>query len=454
MDAASTKPHLVVIGGGFAGLWCTRALASAPVQITLVDRANHHLFQPLLYQVATAGLSAGDIAAPLRHILAGQRNVTVRMGEVIAIDTAARRVSLADGLALSYDYLLVASGATHAYFGHDEWAPHAPGLKTLDDAMKLRRRILLAFEQAENAHSDAERDAWLTFAVVGAGPTGVELAGTLAEISRHTLKNEFRHIDPARAVVQLVEAGPRVLATFPPELSDKAAAQLHRLGVQLLTGSAVQQIDGDGYVRGGERINAKTVLWAAGVAASPLGAMLGAPRDRAGRVQVQPDLTVPGLKNVFVAGDLAALTQANGKPVPGVAPAAKQQGAHVATLIRARLAGREDSSPFIYRDWGNLATIGRMAAVVDMPGGLKFSGAIAWWFWLAAHVFFLIGFRNRLVVLMNWGWAYTTYARHARVVFGAGLSRDGPALHDMPLQAPPREPAQSLQQSTQQQVPR
>lgn len=444
-----SRTHVVVIGGGFAGLWCTRALASAPVQITLVDRANHHLFQPLLYQVATAGLSAGDIAAPLRHILSRQRNVTVRMGEVTAVDTTAQRVSLADGAALAYDYLLVASGATHAYFGHDEWAPHAPGLKTLDDAMKLRRRILLAFERAENASTDAERKAWLTFAVVGAGPTGVELAGTLAEIARHTLKNEFRHIDPARAVVQLVEAGPRVLATFPPELSEKAAAQLQRLGVQLLTGSAVQHIDAEGYVRGGERINAKTVLWAAGVAASPLGAMLGAPLDRAGRVQVQPDLTVPGWPNVFVAGDLTALTQANGKPVPGVAPAAKQMGAHVATLIRARLAGRNDATPFVYRDWGNLATIGRMAAVVDMPGGLKFSGAIAWWFWLAAHVFFLIGFRNRLVVLMNWGWAYTTYARHARVVFGAGLSRDGPALHDMPLQTPAHDAPQWPQQQAQ-----
>jgi NADH:ubiquinone reductase (H+-translocating) len=431
------QPHLVVIGGGFAGLWCTRALASAPLQITLVDRANHHLFQPLLYQVATAGLSAGDIAAPLRHILASQRNVTVRMGEVTAIDTAAQRVMLADGLALPYDHLLVASGATHAYFGHDEWAAHAPGLKTLDDAMTLRRRILLAFEQAENASNDAERDAWLTFAVVGAGPTGVELAGTLAEIARHTLKNEFRHIDPARAVVQLIEAGPRVLASFAPVLSEKAAAQLQRLGVQVLTGSAVQHIDAEGYTRGGERVPAKTVLWAAGVAASPLGAMLGAPQDRAGRVQVQPDLTVPGHDNVFVAGDLATLAQASGKPVPGVAPAAKQMGVHVATLIRARLAGRRDNTPFAYRDWGNLATIGRMAAVVDMPGGLKFSGVIAWWFWLAAHVFFLIGFRNRLVVLMNWAWAYTTYARHARVVFGAG------APDDMPLQALRSDPSQS-----------
>jgi NADH:ubiquinone reductase (H+-translocating) len=437
MNENSNRPHVVVIGGGFAGLWCTRALASAPLQVTLVDRANHHLFQPLLYQVATAGLSAGDIAAPLRHILAGQRNVAVRLGEVTAIDTAAQRVRLADGTALAYDHLLVASGATHAYFGHDEWAPHAPGLKTLDDAMTLRRRILLAFEHAENASNDAERDAWLTFAVVGAGPTGVELAGTLAEIARHTLKNEFRHIDPAKAHVQLIEAGPRALANFPPPLSEKAATQLQRLGVQLLIGSAVQHIDAEGYVRGGERVHAKTVLWAAGVAASPLGAMLKAPQDRAGRVQVQPDLTVPGLRNVFVAGDLATLTQANGKPVPGVAPAAKQMGVHVAALIRARLAGRSDNMPFVYRDWGNMATIGRMAAVVDMPGGLKFSGALAWWFWLAAHVFFLIGFRNRLLVLMNWGWAYTTYQRHARVVFGAGTS------DDMPLQPLRTDPSQS-----------
>jgi NADH:ubiquinone reductase (H+-translocating) len=451
MDAASSKPHVVIIGGGFAGLWCTRALASAPLEITLVDRANHHLFQPLLYQVATAGLSAGDIAAPLRHILAGQRNVTVRLGEVTGIDTSARRVALADGTSLAYDILLVASGATHAYFGHDEWAAHAPGLKTLDDAMTLRRRILLAFEQAENAigqNQSSEREAWLTFAVVGAGPTGVELAGTLAEIARHTLKNEFRHIDPARAVVQLIEAGPRVLANFSPTLSDKAAAQLQRLGVQLLTGSAVQHIDAEGYVRGGERVNAKTVLWAAGVAASPLGAMLGAPQDRAGRVQVQPDLSVPGHDNVFVAGDLATLTQANGKPVPGVAPAAKQMGAHVAKLIRARVAGRQEAMPFVYRDWGNLATIGRMAAVVDMPGGLEFSGAIAWWFWLAAHVFFLIGFRNRLLVLMNWGWAYTTYQRHARVVFGAGPP------DDMPLQAASNDPSQSPSKSREQQAQR
>ena len=296
MNKKSDRPRLVVIGGGFAGLWCTRALASAPIEITLIDRANHHLFQPLLYQVATAGLSAGDIAAPLRHILRGQRNVTVRLGEVSTIDSTAQTVALADATTLHYDFLLVASGAAHAYFGHDEWAAHAPGLKTLDDALDLRRRILLAFEQAENATGDVERDAWLTFAVVGGGPTGVELAGTLAEISRHTLRDEFRHIDPARARVQLIEAGPRVLSTFPESLSAKAAAQLQRLGVQVLTGSPVQTIDAQGYVRGGERTAARTVLWAAGVAASPLGKMLGAPLDRAGRVQVRPDLHAAGAR--------------------------------------------------------------------------------------------------------------------------------------------------------------
>jgi NADH dehydrogenase len=421
----TTTSRLVVIGGGFAGLWCTRALAKAALDITLIDRANHHLFQPLLYQVATAGLSAGDIAAPLRQILREQRNVTVRLGEVSGIDLQARRVALADGATLDYEHLLVASGAAHAYFGHDEWAAFAPGLKTLDDAMTLRRRILLAFEQAENASGAAERDAWLTFAIVGGGPTGVELAGTLAEIARHTLAGEFRRIDPSRARVQLIEAGPRVLGSFPPSLSAKAAAQLQRLGVDVLTGSPVQAIDAQGYQRGGERIAARTVLWAAGVAASPLGGLLGAPLDRAGRVQVLPDLSLPGHPEVFVAGDLAAVAQPGGQPVPGIAPAAKQMGRHVARVIEARLRGRGDAAPpFAYQDWGNLATIGRMAAVVDLRG-LRLSGLLAWWFWLGAHVFFLIGFRNRLVVLTNWAWAYWTYQRYARIVFDARSDRRG-----------------------------
>jgi len=406
----------VIVGGGFAGLWAARGLARAPVRITLIDRGNHHLFQPLLYQVATAGLSAPDIAAPLRHILRRQRNATVLMGEAVAADAAAKRIALADGSALDFDFALLATGATHAYFGHDEWAPHAPGLKTLDDALEIRRRVLTAFERAEAEPDPAARDAWLTFAVVGGGPTGVELAGTLAEIARHTLHDEFRRIDSRRARVLLLEAGPRVLATFPEALAAKARAQLERLGVEVRAGVPVSAIDAYGVRLGEERIAARTVLWAAGVAASALARTLGVPLDRAGRVPVDPDLSVPGHPDVFVAGDLAIL-QVDGKPVPGVAPAAKQMGAHVAAAIRARLAGRA-TRPFRYRDYGNLATIGRRAAVVDLRG-LRFSGFAAWAFWLAAHIFFLIGFRNRLVVLLDWAVAYWTYQRNARIVLGA-----------------------------------
>lgn len=414
MDDAA-HPHLVIVGGGFAGLWATRALASAPLRITLIDRCNHHLFQPLLYQVATAGLSSPDIAAPLRHILRGQRNVAVRMDEVIGIDASARSLSLADGSMLPYNYLLLAAGARHAYFGHDAWETHAPGLKTLDDALEIRRRILHAFERAEAADDPDERAAWLHFAVIGGGPTGVELAGTLAEIARHTLKREFRRIDPSSARIRLIEAGPRVLASFPEALSEAARRQLERLGVEVVTGQPVAAIDAHGYRLGDTEQAARTVLWAAGVAASPLGALLDAPRDRAGRVIVEPDLSVPGHPEIFVAGDLASVQQ-DGKPVPGVAPAAKQMGRHVATVIRARLANQA-APAFRYRDFGNLATIGRMAAVVDLHG-LRFSGLFAWWFWLAAHVFFLIGFRNRLIVLLNWAWAYWTYQRHARIILG------------------------------------
>ena len=409
-------PHVVIIGGGFAGLWATRALASAPVRITLVDRGNHHLFQPLLYQVATAGLSAPDIAAPLRHILRKQRNVEVRMATVSGIDAHAKRITLADGDTLDFDQLLLASGATHAYFGNDQWAAHAPGLKTLDDALALRRKLLIAFERAEATDDPAERDAWLSFAVVGAGPTGVEMAGTLAEIARHTLTHEFRNIDPSKARVRLIEAGPRVLATFPEDLSAKAKRQLEKLGVEVSLGTPVSEINAAGYRLGDTFAPAKTVVWAAGVAASPLGKLLGAPLDRAGRVQVAPDLSVPGHPDIHVAGDLASLLQANGKPVPGVAPAAKQMGRVVAANIRARLAGKP-STAFAYKDFGNLATIGRMAAVVDL-GKLRFSGMLAWWFWLVMHVFFLIGFRNRLVVLLNWWWAYWSYQRAARIILG------------------------------------
>ena len=410
-------PHLVIIGGGFAGLWATRALASARIRITLVDRRNHHLFQPLLYQVATAGLSAPDIAAPLRHILGDQRNVEVRLGEVTSIDKASRQITLADGSQLGYDTLMLCTGATHAYFGHDEWAADAPGLKTLDDAIALRRKLLLAFERAEAEPDPARKAAWLSFAVVGGGPTGVELAGTLAEIARHTLRNEFRHIDPASAKVRLVEAGPRVLSSFPEVLSLKARRQLEKLGVEVLTGTAVSHIDGEGFQLGEQFIAARTVVWAAGVAASPLARTLEVPLDRAGRVPVQPDLTLAGHPEIFVAGDLAALQQADGRPVPGVAPAAKQMGKHVAATLRARLEGKPSPGPFKYQDFGNLATIGRMAAIVHL-GRLQLSGVLAWWFWLAAHVFFLIGFRNRIVVLLNWAVAYWSYQRSARIIFG------------------------------------
>jgi NADH dehydrogenase len=411
----TAQPHVVIVGGGFAGLWAARALAKAPVRITLLDRGNHHLFQPLLYQVATAGLSAPNIAAPLRQILRRQQNVTVLLGEVAGIAPNEKRVRLADGHALEYDYLLLASGATHAYFGHDDWARYAPGLKTLDDALEIRRRILTAFECAEAENDPERRAAWLTFAIVGGGPTGVELAGTLAEIARHTLHGEFRRADPRSARVLLLEAGPRVLSNFPESLSEKARTQLERLGVEVRTGVPVAAIDDQGVQLGDGRIAARTVLWAAGVAASPLARDLGVPLDRAGRVIVMPDLSVPGHPEIFVAGDLASM-QCDGKPVPGVAPAAKQMGRHVAHAIRARLRGRA-SPPFRYRDFGNLATIGRMAAVVDLHG-FRFSGLFAWWFWLAAHVFFLIGFRNRMVVLIDWAQAYWSYQRSARIILG------------------------------------
>lgn len=407
-----TRKKVLVIGGGFAGLWAVRALARAPVDIVLIDRVNHHLFQPLLYQVATGGLSAPAIAAPLRHILRRQKNVTVLLGEVEGIDTAAKQVRLVDQT-LDFDYLLVAAGSSHAYFGNDQWEPHAPGLKTLSDALAIRRRILSAFENAERETDPVKQAAWLQFAVVGGGPTGVELAGTLAEIARHTLKNEFRRIDPTKARILLIEAGARVLSSFSASLSEQARKQLTKLGVEVRTGTPVAQIDADGLTLGGERINARTVLWAAGVQASPLGALLAVPLDRVGRVLVAPDLSVPGLPNIFVAGDLAAFQQA-GKPVPGVAPAAKQMGAHVARVIAARLSGAPSRS-FRYRDFGNLATIGRMAAVVEF-GRVKLTGLLAWWFWLLVHIFFLIGFRNRLMVLTDWAWAYFSYQRSARIV--------------------------------------
>jgi NADH dehydrogenase len=406
------RKQVVVVGGGFGGLWAVRALKSAPVDITLIDQCNHHLFQPLLYQVATAGLAAPSIAAPLRHILRKQDNVTVLMGTVQSVELPARQVYLGEE-AIEYDFLVVATGATHAYFGHDDWVQHAPGLKTLNDALTIRARVLTAFERAEVETDPRLREAWLTFAVIGAGPTGVELAGTLAEIARHTLSPEFRRSDPRQARVLLIEAGSRVLASFAPDMSAKASAQLARLGVTVRTGKPVTALGRDHVDLGDERIATRTILWAAGVAASPLGRKLGTPLDRTGRVIVQPDLSVPGHPEVFVVGDLAAITS-NGRAVPGIAPAAKQMGTYAATCIADSLAGRPRTA-FEYRDRGSLATIGRRAAIVEMPG-LKLSGTLAWCFWLAAHIFFLIGFRNRLVVLLDWAWAYFTYDRSARII--------------------------------------
>ena len=408
-------PHVVILGGGFGGLAATRALASVAVRITLVDRSNHHLFQPLLYQVAMAGLSATDIAAPLRHILRKQRNVSVIMDEARNIDLAARQVTLLDGT-LDYDYLIVATGSCDAYFGHDEWAVDAPGLKTLDDALRIRRRVLEAFEHAERERDAAAQAEWLDFVIIGGGPTGVELAGTLAEIARHTLPREFRRSDPRRARIHLVEAGPRILSAMPESLSLKAHRQLERLGVTVELGHAVTAIDAHGVSIGERRIAARTVLWAAGVAASPLGKQLDSATDRAGRVEVGADLSVTNHPDVFVIGDLASISQ-DGARVPGVAPAAKQMGKHAAQMIRNRIAGRE-SERFHYRDFGVLATIGRMAAVVDLRG-IKFSGALAWLFWLLAHIFFLIGFRNRIIVMIDWIWAYFTYQRSARIIVGS-----------------------------------
>jgi NADH:ubiquinone reductase (H+-translocating) len=411
-----TRPRVIIIGGGFGGLSAAHTLRSAAVEVLLVDRGNHHTFQPLLYQVATAGLAAPSIAAPLRHILRRQRNATVLLGDARRIDLEQRTVDV-DGVPHGYDFLILATGSAHAYFGHDEWAPYAPGLKTLDDALRIRARILTAFERAEATADPVEQMQWLTFLIVGAGATGVELAGTLAEIARHTLKREFRHIDPAQARVLLIEAGARVLPGFPPSLSAKAQRQLERLGVIVRTGHAVTGVDERGVWMGEERIAARTALWAAGVAASPLGATLGVAVDRAGRVQVTSELTVTGHPEVFVVGDLSATPQGM-SPIPAIAPAAKQMGRYAAEAILARLSGRP-AKPFRYRHAGSLATIGRMAAVADF-GRIRLSGTLAWWIWLTAHVYFLIGFRNRLVVLIDWAEAYWSYRRGARIIIPVG----------------------------------
>ncbi len=406
-------PRVVILGCGFGGLFAARALRKAPVEVTVVDRTNHHLFQPLLYQVATAGLAAPAIAEPIRRALAGQKNATVLYGEAQRIDVAERKVVLENGEALAYDRLILATGATDTYFGHDAWRAHAPGLKTLEDAFEIRRRILLAFEAAEREPDPVKRTAWLTFVVIGAGATGVEMAGTLAEIARHTLKGEFRRFDPRNARIVLVEGMERVLPPYPADLSEKARVQLERLGVTVWLGRRVTDIDAAGVQLGGDRLEAKTVVWCAGVAASPLGATLGVPLERGGRVIVEPDLSVPGHPEIHVVGDLTYLP-GHQPPVPGVAPAAKQMGRHAARNIIAVLAGKP-TRPFRYRDYGQLATIGRSKAVA-MFGRVHIWGWLAWITWLSAHIYFLIGFRNRLVVLIDWAWAYWTFERSARIV--------------------------------------
>jgi NADH:ubiquinone reductase (H+-translocating) len=414
MNAA--VPQVVVVGGGFAGLAAAKALRRAAVHVTVVDRHNHHVFQPLLYQVATAGLSPADIAAPIRWILRRQANVRVLLGEVVAIDPAGRSVTLADGPALHYDALVVTTGVTHAYFGHDDWPAHAPGLKTLDDAVAIRRRVLLAFERAEGEASPARQRELLTFVVIGGGPTGVEMAGAIAEIARQSLRHEFDAIAPHTARVLLLEGGPTILSTYVESLRVSARAALAALGVEVRERAAVTQVRNGEVWLGDERIAAGTIVWAAGVQASPVGRMLGTPVDRLGRVQVLPDLSVPGHPEVFVAGDLMHLPDASGQPVPGVAQAAMQAGRAAAHNLLQTLVGAP-TTPFVYRDLGAMATIGRARAIADL-GWIRLTGYPAWLAWLFLHLVFLIGFKNRIVVLVQWLLAYVTRQRGVRLITG------------------------------------
>jgi NADH dehydrogenase len=417
------RPRVVIIGGGFGGLYAARALKRDAVDVLLLDRTNHHLFQPLLYQVATATLAPTDITAPIRWLLRNQENATVLMEEVVRIDTRRRVVVSAARHEYPYDYLIVATGARHAYFAHPEWERLAPGLKSIDDAVEIRRRVLTAFERAESTEDPGERTAWLTFVVVGGGPTGVELAGMLPTIARRAFRHDFRHIDPAETRVILVEGGPKILPSYPDTLSEHARRDLTNLGVDVRTGTLVSEIGPHHVVAGSDRIHAHTILWAAGNAASPLGRDLHVKLDRAGRVPVEPDLSVPGLRDVFVVGDLAATTT-NGKPVPGVAPAAMQMGALAAKNIRRDLEQRE-RVPFRYRNKGDLATIGRYRAIADF-GRLRVTGGLAWWFWLFLHIMYLAGFRNRVSVLVEWAYSYFTYERGARLITGRKSLEAGP----------------------------
>jgi NADH dehydrogenase len=409
-----TRPRIVIIGGGFGGLAAAKALRTAVADVTLIDRTNHHVFQPLLYQVATAALAPSDIAAPIRWILRSHRNLDVVLGDVVGIDCAAKIVHLKnEAHPLRFDYLIIAAGSRHAYFGHDDWEPLAPGLKTIEDATEIRRRFLLAYENAELAEDESRRRALMTFVVVGGGPTGVELAGAFPAIAQRALKNDFRKINTADTRVILLEGGDRILPGFPPELSQRAAKDLNDLGVEVRTKSIVTKIEDDAVYVGSEKIDACTTFWAAGNAASPLGKMLGAPVDRAGRVKVERDLSVPGCKDVFVVGDLAYFEQ-DGRLVPGVAPAAMQQGRHAARNIRKRLRG-DETKPFHYFNKGDLATIGRSRAIADF-GFLQIVGFPAWWLWLFLHIMYLVGFRNRLSVMLQWAYAYITYGRGVRLI--------------------------------------
>lgn len=412
-ELAARRPRVLILGGGFAGLQAAQALARAPVEVIVVDRQNHHCFQPLLYQVATAALTPADIAWPIRGILGRQSNAQVLMAEVVGVDLQARRVDTSGG-AFSYDYLVVATGAAHAYFGHDEWAPFAPGLKRIEDATAIRRNLLTAFERAEIATDPAVRTALTTFVIVGGGPTGVEMAGAIADVARHALPPDFRNVDPAQSRVLLVEAGPRILAAFPERLSAYAERSLRRMGVEVRTGSAVTSIDESGVQLGEERIDAGAVVWAAGVRASPAAQWLDAERDRAGRVVVQSDLTLPGRPEVFVIGDTAAVRSGE-KPVPGLAPAAKQMGAHVGRTIAAEVRGRARPGDFAYKHQGDLATIGRKSAIVKL-GGVRLTGFLGWAFWSVVHVYFLISLRNRIAVAFSWAWDYVTFGRRSRLI--------------------------------------
>lgn len=416
--AKQGKPRIVVIGAGFGGLFAVKAMARLSADIVLVDRHNYHLFQPLLYQVATAGLAPSDIAWPIRSVLTRQQNVTVVFGEVREVDTENRQVILEDNR-IGFDYLVVATGARHSYFGHDEWSENAPGLKSIDDATGIRRRLLLAFERAETCDDEAKRERLLRFLVVGAGPTGVELAGAVAELAHYTLARDFRRIDPRSAQIVLVEAGPRVLPAFHESISAYAKKALEKLHVEVRLDSLVTECGEQGVIINDEKVPAATVLWAAGVAASSAGGWLDAATDRAGRVIVEPDLSIAGAPNVFVIGDTASVTDAQGVQVPGIAPAAKQQGRYVAKAIAARIGAGGKPPPFRYRNTGNWATVGRNSAVIEL-GGLRLKGLIAWWIWGIAHIYFLIGLPSPLMVSFRWLWEYLTYGRGARLITGRG----------------------------------